>query len=207
MRKTTAVKLLATVALVASAGAVAGIGTFGAYTDTTTADVSVASGKVSVLMNDSDQGIHVDAKNMVPGDTVVFPVSIKRATGSVELGDLTMQTAITNQNALTSALRLTVDSCSQPWTVGSSTVTCGGTKTNVSTDGALVGNGSTTAWGQTATWVPTLNGSNGVYLRATLSLPSSAGNSTSGLTTGITWTLTGTQRTAKATVVTPSAAS
>jgi spore coat-associated protein N len=200
-------KILATVALVAGAGAVAGVGTFGAYTDTTTADMTVGSGKVSVLMNGGDNGIHVDAKNMVPGDKVVFPVSIKRETGSVELGDLTLQTTITNQNALTDALRLSVDSCSVPWTVSGSTVTCtGGTTTTVSTDGGLVGNGATSAWGETSSWLPALNASNnGVYLRATLSLPSSASSSTQGLTTGVTWKLIGTQRTAKTTVVTPSA--
>jgi hypothetical protein len=207
MRTTTArrntAKIFATVALVASAGAVAGIGTYGAYTDTTTADVSVGSAKVSVLMNNNDQGIHVDAKGMVPGDKVVFPVSVKRAAGSVELGDLTLQTTITNQNALTDALRLTVDSCSKAWTVSGSAVTCSGTTTNVSTDGGLVGNGATSAWGQTASWVPNLNNNTPVYLRATLTLPSSAGNNTAGLTTGIIWTLTGTQRTAKTTVVTP----
>jgi spore coat-associated protein N len=198
-----AVKLFATVALVASAAAVAGIGTYGAYTDTTSADVSVGSAKVSVLMNDNDQGIHVDAKNMVAGDKVVFPVSIKRAAGSAELGDLALQTTITNQNALTEALRLTVDSCSKAWTVSGSAVTCSGTTANVSTDGGLVGNGATSAWGETSSWVSNLNNNAPVYLRATLSLPSSAGNATAGLTTGVTWTLTGTQRTAKTTVVTP----
>jgi len=196
-------KIIATVALVAGAGAVAGVGTFGAYTDTTTADMTVGSGKVSVLMNGVDNGIHVDAKNMVPGDKVVFPVSIKRETGSVELGDLTLQTTITNQNALTDALRLTVDSCSKAWTVSGSAVTCSGTTTSVSTDGGLIGNGATSAWGETTSWVPNLNNFAPVYLRATLTLPSSAGNNTAGLTTGITWTLTGTQRTAKTTVVTP----
>ncbi|GAA4740014.1 hypothetical protein GCM10023350_25560 [Nocardioides endophyticus] len=74
MRATTArrnaVKIFATVALVASAAAVAGIGTYGAYTGTTSADVSIGSAKVSVLMNDDDQGIHVDAKGMVPGGKV-----------------------------------------------------------------------------------------------------------------------------------------
>ncbi|GAA1757930.1 hypothetical protein GCM10009795_000390 [Nocardioides hankookensis] len=196
-------KLFASVALVAGAAAVAGIGTFGAYTDTTTADVSVSSAKVSVLMNDNDAGIHVDAKNMVPGDKVVFPVSIKRAAGSAQLGDVTLQTTITDQNALTDALRLTVDSCTNPWTVSGSAVTCSGTTTNVSTDGGLVGNGATSAWGQTSSWVPNLNNNTPVYLRATLTLPSTAGNNTAGLSTGITWTLTGTQRTAKTTVVNP----
>jgi spore coat-associated protein N len=198
-----ATKILATIALVAGAGAVAGIGTFGAYTDTTTADVSVGTAKVSVLMNDNDQGIHIDATSMVPGDKVVFPVSIKRAAGSAELGDVTLQTTITNQNALTDALRLTVDSCSKAWTVSGSSVTCSGTTTNVSTDGGLVGNGATNAWGQTSSWVPTLNNNAPVYLRATLTLPGTAGNSTAGLTTGVTWALTGTQRTGKTTVVTP----
>lgn len=199
-------KILATVALVAGAGVVAGVGTFGAYTDTTTADLTVGSGKVSVLMNDNDQGIHVDAANMVPGDKVVFPVSIKRAAGSVELGDLTLQTTITNHNALTDALRLSVDSCSVPWTVTGGVVTCtGGTATNVSTDGGLVGNGATSAWGQTSSWLPALNNSTPVHLRATLTLPASAGSSTQGLTTGVTWKLVGTQRTAKTTVVTPAA--
>ncbi|MEP9363447.1 hypothetical protein ABLE68_10825 [Nocardioides sp. CN2-186] len=198
------VKLLATVSLVAGAASVAGVGTFGAYTDTTNVSSNVESGKVSVLMNNAENGVSVNPKDMVPGDVRTFPVTIQLAAGSTRLSDLTVQTVITNQNNLTNALRLSVDMCSVPWTATASALTCSGTTTSVSANGPLGGNGSTSAWGQTAGWLPTINTGAPVYLRATLSLPSNTPSDTAGLTTGITWSMIGTQRTSTSTVITPS---
>ncbi|MBZ5738474.1 hypothetical protein [Nocardioides mangrovi] len=210
MRTTTArrtiTKILATVALVGGAASVAGVGTFGAYTDTTDAGASVDSGTVGVLMNSAANSTGVTASKMVPGDSIVFPVTIQLAPNSVQLGGLDLTTTITNNNALTQALRLTVDNCDKPWVVNGNAMTCPGTTTNLSTNGPLGDNGPTSGWGQTSSWLPTINSGKAVYIRATLTLPSStSGSSTQGLSTGVTWTLTGTQRTGTTTVVTPTA--
>lgn len=201
----TITKILATVALVGGAASVAGIGTYGAFTDTTTADTAITSGKVSVLMNGSDAGIHVDASQLAAGDAVVFPLSMTRPAGTLALSDVKLTTATTGSSTLTSAMRLTVDSCTTAWTVTTSAVSCGGTQTNVSTNGPLGDNGSTSAWAQTASWLTALNNNIPINLRVTLTLDPNATDAVQGQTAGLNWTVTGTQRTAKTTVVTPTA--
>jgi hypothetical protein len=193
-------KIAATVALVAGAATVAGVGTFGAYTDTTTGETAVSSGKVSVLMNGSEAGIKATAAKMVPGDKVVFPITVTRGADSTELGDLTLTTTITDNNALTSALRVSVDTCTQPWTA---TMTCPGSATNLLTDGTISAMTSVGGWAQPIGWITQLNNDSPVYVRATLSLPATAPSTTAGLSTTITWNLTGTQRAGKTTVVDP----
>lgn len=201
-----AVKILASVALVAGAATVAGIGTFGAYTDTTSADTSVSSASVQVLMNGSDNGVKVDAIDMRPGSKVVAPIKITRGADTSPIDDLVVDTKVTTVNALSSALRLSVDACSVPWTQTGSNLTCTGTTTNVAQDAPLGdSHGSTKAYQPTAGWVGQLNSNNPIYLRATLSLPTGASESSSGLKTGITWKLSATLATGTTTVVTPTA--
>jgi hypothetical protein len=211
MRTTTArrtiTKLLLTTALVGGAATVAGIGTFGAFTDTTSADTAVSAGKVSVQMNGSEAGIHLEAKNMADGDNVMAPITIQRPADSLKLGDVQLTTTTTGSTALLNSLRLTVDSCQQPWTVSGTTMTCGRGQTNLSTNGPLGDNGSTSAWGQTKDWLAALNSSTPIYLRVTLNLNGGSNNALQNQAAGVTWKLTGTQRTATTTVVTPTAVS
>ena len=204
-----AVKIFASVALVAGAATVAGIGTFGAYTDTTTADASVSSARVQVLMDGGDSGVAVNASDMVPGSKIVAPITITRGADSSQLDHLKVDTRITSVNALSDVLRLSVDSCSKAWSVSGSSLTCSGTQKSVAADVkvsdlASIGQVSTKS-GPTSSWITSLNSGDAVYLRTTLSLPADAANPSSGLKTGIKWTLTGTLATGTTTVVTPTA--
>lgn len=199
-----AAKILATVALVVAAGTVAGVGTFGAYTDTTTADTAVSSGVVDVRMNGGSQGVHVDAAKMVPGDAVQIPITISRGPDSVDLGDLAVSTVISNRNRLTDNLILSVGRCSQAWTSANDHLTCGGIYTPIYIGSNGVELGSTDTW-LTSDWTDILNSGRSLYLRATLTLNPLAPQETSGMATGITWKVSGTQRTSKTSVATPAA--
>ncbi|MFC7493201.1 MULTISPECIES: hypothetical protein [unclassified Nocardioides] len=200
-----ATKIMASVALVAGAAMVAGMGTFGAYTDTTTADAAVSSAKVQILMNGGDNGVSVNAKDLRPGSAIVVPVTVTRGANTSQIDDLLVQTRVTQKNAFSDALRLSVDTCSVPWVVSGSQLTCSGTTTLVAKDAPLGDvQGSTKSWGTTANWITRLNEGNPVHIRATLALPMSAGNATSGLSTDVSWSLTGTLATGGSTVVTPS---
>ncbi|MDF1605015.1 TasA family protein [Nocardioides sp. YIM 152315] len=197
-----ATKILASIALVAGAATVAGVGTFGAFTDTTTADTSVETGVVDVRMNGGGQGVELDLSNMVPGDKVQVPITISRGAGSVKLGDLAVTTNATN-NTLTSKLILGVDKCSQAWTTSADKLSCNGSTTPVYIGPSNIAVQSVHDVWWTQSWINTLNDDKAIYLRATLSLPSSAGNDVAGQTADITWSVTGTQRSGKDSVVIP----
>ncbi|HYF73402.1 MAG TPA: SipW-dependent-type signal peptide-containing protein [Nocardioides sp.] len=185
-------KIAATVALVAGAAGVAGVGTFGAYTDTTKAEAVVSSGKVSVLINGSDTGVQVATPQMVTSDSAMFPITIERATGSAELGTLSLATAVTGDAGLAAALRMTIAICPVAWNAD---LTCSGASSNVVVNAPL----SMT----TAIPVADLNLGKKFFARATITLPADAPAATAGKTATVTWTLSAQQRTGRTTVVTP----
>ncbi len=190
-------KIAATVALVAGAAGVAGVGTFGGYTDLTTADAKVDSGRVSVLMNGYENGISITKSNMAAGDVAYVPVTIERAAGSLALSTLSVSTAVGGELAKT--LTLTVETCTAQ--VPADGKTCTGSATLY--NGPLSSTGPVSNYALPGTWVSTLNADQKLYLRATLTLPANASNATQGQTATVNWTLTGTQRAAETTAITP----
>src|SRR5689334_6298427 len=134
--KSAAVKVLASAALVGGAASVAGLGTFGSFTSTTSASQDVATGKV-VLSSTSTFGTPVT--NMVPGDTIARTVTLTRSTDTEAFGSVKITTAGTSSNLLTSdatnGLQMKVEECSVAWSNGS----CSGTTTTVIAQRAVVG--------------------------------------------------------------------
>ncbi|NPC96630.1 TasA family protein [Nocardioides sp. zg-DK7169] len=130
-RRATATKVVASVALLAGAASVAGLGTFGAFTDTTTADQAVATGTVKLGMNSS---ISQDVAGLVPGDRIERQVKLTRAEGSETFGSLRLTTTATGDDILTAAatgLKLSVEQCSLPWIEVGKVLECKGTASNV----------------------------------------------------------------------------
>lgn len=189
--KSAAVKVLASAALVGGAASVAGLGTFGAFTSTTTASQDVATGKV-VLSSTSTFGTPVT--NMVPGDTIARTVTLTRSTDTEAFGSVKITTAGTSSNLLTSdatnGLQMKVEECSVAWNNGA----CSGTTTTVIAQRAVVG-----ATDVPAATLASLNGAGkAANLKVTLSLPTSADNTFQGLSNTINFTFDATQRAAKA---------
>ncbi len=198
-RRTTA-KVLASVALVAGAASVAGLGTFGAFTSTTSASQEVATGKLTIgLTQSATAGTTIAASNLVPGDTVQRAVTLTRSSDTEAFGSVKLTTSPTVSNLLSSdagnGLQLKLDQCSTAWTkVGStSELTCAGTTTPVLASRAVVGTNLDLAAPATA-----LNGTAAASnLRISLSLPEAAGNTFQGLSNTIGFTFDATQRTAQ----------
>lgn len=190
-------KIAATVALVAGAAGVAGVGTFGAYTDTTSADTKVDSGRVVVLMNGYDKGVSVTKSNMAAGDVAYVPITLERQAGSLTLGGLSVSSSVSGE--LASALNFQVETCTTQ--VPADGKTCTGAVSLY--NGSLSSAGPVTNYPLPGDWVTKLNSDAKVYLRATLTLPATAANTTQGKSATVDWAVTGTQRAAETTAITP----
>lgn len=194
-------KVLASVALLAGAAGVAGLGTFGSFTSTTSASQSVASGTVVIALGAAGPAnrLAVPAAGLVPGDTVQRAVTLSN-TGTQNLSAVTLTTTAAPSSKLdtdvTNGLHLALDACSVPWTEAGTaptyTYTCTGTTTAVLASQPVIGANTALAGLSSLTAAVSDN------LRATLTLPPAADNTFQNLSSTITFTFTGTQRTATA---------
>ncbi len=195
-------KIIASVAVLGAAVSIAGLGTFATFTSSTSADQgSLATGSVSIALGAPGPAnrLTLGASGLLPGDTMQRAVDLVNTgvAGSDDLGSATLTTSAPTSSLLdtdaTDGLRLTVDRCSQAWTESGSspafTYTCGGTPSTVLAERAVIGSGlalsnlASLAAGETD------------YLRVTLALPATAPNTMQGLSSQLTYTFTGTQRT------------
>jgi spore coat-associated protein N len=194
----TAVKILASVVLVGGAASVAGLGTFGSFTSTTSASENVSTGKVVLAAGSSVRGLDVAATNMVPGDTAQRTITLTRSSDTEAFGSVKVTTAGTTSNVLTSdatnGLQLKVDQCSAAWVKqANNTLSCSGTTTPIVAQRAIVGTNLDLGAATTA-----LNAAGASNLRVTVSLPSTADNTFQGLSNTINFTFDATQRAEKA---------
>jgi spore coat-associated protein N len=194
--KTTSGKILASVALVGTAAAVAGMGTYGAFTDsTTTVDQAVTAGTVAIDLTDPGT-LNVAVTNLLPGDSVEKFATLTN-TGHSDFNTISLTTALASgaaANLLTSdgtnGLQVTVEGCTTAWTaVANAADTCFGSK-SVLTKSAILGTGR--ALGNLAS----ITAGTSDYLKITTSLPTSADNTFQGLGTTVGFTFDATQRTA-----------
>jgi spore coat-associated protein N len=198
--RVTSTKVLASVVLVAGAASVAGLGTFGAFTSTTSASESVATGKVVLgLTQHTALGTTVAAHELVPGDTVQRAVVLTRSSDTETFGSVKLTTVGGTANKLTTdpthGLQLAVDQCSTGWAKAATTneLTCSGTVTSVVASRAVVGANLDLGAATTA-----LNAAGAAAnLRISLSLPATADNTFQGLSNTIAFTFDATQRAAQ----------
>jgi spore coat-associated protein N len=197
--KTTAGKVVASLALIGTAAGVAGLGTYGAFTSTTSASTIVGSGLVNIALGTTPptNRLNVPATGLVPGDSVQRAVTLTNAAGNQNLAGISLTTTAPTSSLLDSpitgpGLQLAIDACTVAWTEaiplpGVYTYTCPGTTTSVLVPRAVLGtdmplNVASTVAGRTD------------YLRVTMSLPPLAGNELQNKTSVISLAFTGTQR-------------
>ncbi|WP_423182256.1 TasA family protein [Arthrobacter sp. NyZ413] len=198
--KTTTGKVIASLALVGTAAGVAGLGTYGAFTSSTSASAAVGSGTVNIALGASGatNRLSVAATNIVPGDTIQRVATLTNAAGNQNLSAITLTAAATTSSKLdtdaTNGLQVVVDKCSTTWTEAGTapayTYTCSGTTTQVLATRAVVGANLALAN------LSSLTAGNTDNLRVTLTLPTAADNTFQGLNSVVGFTFTGTQRTA-----------
>src|SRR5881394_687637 len=198
-RRSRAQKLLATAAVLGATASIAGLGTFATFTSSTSASHTVSSGTVTIALGatgGSTNRLNVDATAIAPGDTIQRSVDLINQ-GTLDLASVTLTTQATTSSLLdtdtTNGLQMVIDKCSQAWTEAGPpyTYTCGGTTSSVVASRAVIGNNI--AMSNVSDLLT--NGTTD-HLLMTLSLPSGAGNSLQGLSSTLTYTFTGTQRTA-----------
>ena len=197
-RASTVNRLLLTIAVVGTTASIAGLATFATFTSSTSASDTISSGTVTIALGAtgaSTNRLNIGAGGIAPGDTMQRSVDLTNS-GSLDLTSVTLTTSASPSSLLdtdgTNGLQMVIDKCSQAWTESGPpyTYTCSGTTSSVLASRAVIGSnlalsnlGSTTA-GATD------------HLRVTLTLPSGAGNTFQNQSSTITYTFTGTQRTA-----------
>ncbi|WP_298252107.1 hypothetical protein [uncultured Arthrobacter sp.] len=200
LRSTTG-KVLASVALLGVAASVAGLGTYGSFTSTTSASETVSAGRVAIQLGTPGTAanrFNLSGSSLVPGDTLQRVATISN-TGNQAFGGVTLSTIpVGSPSKLTTdavnGLQLAVDSCSVPWTEGgiapAYTYTCAGTIASVLPSRAIIG--SNAAFSGLASITPGRTD----HLRFTATLPVAADNTFQGLTSTVNFAFTATQRAA-----------
>jgi hypothetical protein len=191
----TARKVVGSLALLGSAAAVAGLGTYGNFTSSTTpVNTTVASGTVHINLAQpaGAVAIPVSTSGFMPGDSMTRAVTLANDGGSA-LGSVSLTSTATASSILdtdkTNGLQLAVNACSVPWTQGGTatapTYTCPGTSRVLVSgpaviNSALAGPNSLAAGGTD-------------YLTYSISLPTSADNTFQGKSSTLSLTFTGVQ--------------
>lgn len=200
MKRSTGRKVLVSAAVLGSAAAVAGLGTFGTFTSTTSASTTASSGTVVIGLGtaaSADNRLTISSGLLVPGDTIQRQVKLNN-TGNQALSGITLTTAATTSSLLdtdtTNGLQLTVQSCPAAWTEAGTapayTYTCAGGATTVVANHAVIGANLPLA-GTTA-----LAAGASDNLMVKLSFPPAADNTFQNKTSTVSFTFTGTQRVA-----------
>ncbi|MDR6988366.1 putative ribosomally synthesized peptide with SipW-like signal peptide [Paenarthrobacter nitroguajacolicus] len=192
--KTTSGKILASVALVGTAAAVAGMGTYGAFTSSTSASQAVTAGTVTIALGTGTSNtLNVPIAGLLPGDKVEKLVTLAN-TGNSDLNNVTLTTSAGTTASLlttdtTNGLQLTIENCSVAWTGTAAPYTCAGTKTTVLANGPVI------AANKVLNNLTSLTSAKTDNLKVTTALPATANNDFQGATSTIGFSFTGTQRT------------
>ncbi|WP_100498932.1 M73 family metallopeptidase [Geodermatophilus chilensis] len=193
-RAATTRKVLGSLAVLGTAAAVAGLGTFGTFTDSTTpVTTQLTSGTVSIDLTRPAAPIPATTTGLLPGDSLSRTLTLTNdgdnPLSSVHLG-VTATTSILTSDPV-NGLQLALASCSAPWTQHGTTTptyTCPGTTTPLGS-GPAVGNRGIPG-------AASLTPGAADNLLVTLTLPTSADNRFQGQTSTLTLTFSGVQRTA-----------
>lgn len=194
----TARKVVGSLGVLGTAAAVAGMGTFGGFTDSTApVATTIQSGTLSIDLTQQGYSVPVTTAGFLPGDSLTRAVNLVN-DGNSALGSVTLSSSATAGSILTTdvtnGLQLTVKKCSVAWTQGGTalapTYTCSGTET-------LVGSGPAVSTINLA-GAAALNAGGTDYLTFSISLPTTADNTFQGKSASLSLTFTGTQRTGTA---------
>jgi hypothetical protein len=189
VRRSTGVRVAASVGIALTAAAVAGTGTFGTFSSTATAaPLGVQDGTVVVRVAAGDGSAAVPLSYSVdPGSSSTQLLDLVNG-GSTDLSSITLATAATTSSILdtdaTNGLQMAVQSCSVTWSAGS----CAGTQRTVLASGPVV---------RTAALVSPVSLTAGAtdHLAVTMTLPSQASNAFGSQTSRLSLVFTAVQRT------------
>lgn len=177
-------KILASVALVAGAAVVAGLGTFGAWTSSTAAEQQVDAGKIE-LTDDKNGTLSAPVADVLPGDTIDRTITLTRAEDSEKFASVALNRAAPVSSELvtdTNGLKVTID-----------LVNDGQGAVNLVNNQPLVGNTD-----NLTQVTQLLNNGQDAKLRIRFSLPENAPNTLQGKSATAKFTFTALQRAGQA---------
>ncbi len=195
-RTRTARKVVGSLGVIGAAAAVAGLGTYGAFTDSTTpVATSVDSGTVSVNLNQPAAGIPVSVSDFLPGDSMTRAVDLVN-DGTSALSSIILASTATTSSVLDTdplnGLQLTLQSCPVAWTEGGTadapTYTCS------STAGATTLGSGPVATNMSLSSSPALTAGGTQHLVFAIALPTSADNTFQGKSSTLSLVFSGMQR-------------
>jgi hypothetical protein len=194
-RHRTARKILASLAVIGAAAGMAGLGTYGAFTDRTTPVTTSVQSATLQLDLAQPSGVTVipdSVSNFVPGDSMTRAVDLVN-NGGARLSSVGLAVTAGSSNLLTTdtnnGLQLSLRRCSTAWAQGGTTsaptYSCPGTE-QILHSGPISGTYTLSA---PASLAPAGRD----HLVFTIALPTSADNRFQGLGTTVNLTFTGTQ--------------
>jgi len=187
-----AVKVVGSIVVVGAAAAVAGLGTFGGFTSSTSAvDAGVDTGVLSIDVSaaGTTAPVPVTTASMLPGDVGYFPMDLRNG-GDVDLSSVTLGSSAAVSSRLDTdpvhGLQLAIDTCEVAWVRSGAAWTCAPGADQlyagpVVTSTELVGAHSLAA-GKTD------------HLLATLSFPTTGGDAMQDLSSSLELVFTAAQR-------------
>ncbi|RBY74794.1 hypothetical protein DQ239_18550 [Blastococcus sp. TF02-09] len=125
-------RVVGSIVVVGAAAAVAGMGTFGSFTDSTSAvDAAVDTGvmNIDVTYGGTTVPVPVSTVNLLPGDKVAAPLDLRNA-GDVDLSSLTLDSYAVASSLLdtdrVNGLQLRLESCDSAWVRSGADYSCAG---------------------------------------------------------------------------------
>jgi len=194
-RRRSATTVVAAIAVVGGAAAVAGMGTYGGFTDSSSpVGTSVDTGVVSIGISEAgDSGtVPFAGGSMLAGDSRSHLVDLVN-DGDVALGSITFDSRATASSILdtdtTQGLQLSIDGCSVAWLKSGTDYTCAGTERDFYDGPIVVGDRSLAG-------AASLEPGATDHLLLIASLPSTAtADAFEGVSSSLAFQFTGTQRT------------
>jgi len=191
-RRRNAGKIVGTVAVLGAAAAVAGMGTFGGFTDSTSAvDANLNAGVLSIDVSapGSSAPVPYTSAMLLPGDSGSILIDLRNG-GDVSLKSLALTSRATVSSGLdtdrANGLQLKVQSCATPWTGSAASWSCAGSVNDLYTGPIVFDQGMAGARSMQAGAVD--------HLLVTVAFPGGAGNQLKNMSSSFEFVFTGMQR-------------
>lgn len=193
-------KIMLSVGAVGAAASIAGLGTFAAFTSSTSASQPVATGTVEVKLGDAGTALNrltIGASKLAAGDTIQRAVRLSN-TGTIDLSSVALTTTVAPEtgSVLTSdathGLQMKIERCAAGWTESGSTpytYSCSGGASSVVASRPVIG-------ADVNLPNAALSAGTSDNLLVTLTLPQAADNTFQGKSSTIVYSFVGTQRAA-----------
>jgi len=189
-------KVIGSLGVIGAAAAVAGLGTFGSFTDSSApVATTISSGTVKISAAQPVGAVAMNASGLVPGDTATRTIDVVN-TGTTDFGSVTLQSTATTPSVLTTdgvnGLQMTVKSCAVAWTQGGTalapTYTCSSGERSLASSRVVADAALTNPYSLAAGATD--------HLAVSFTLPTGADNAFQGKTAGLSLVFTAQQRAA-----------